>query len=57
MPTDKERRAAFAAVKEMIAAMVPAMFRGYITDDKVWEVSDAAVWAAEQARDEDEEET
>ena len=50
MPLDHERLAAFKAVKEMITNLVPAMFRSYVTDEKVWDVSDAALWAAEEAR-------
>jgi hypothetical protein len=50
VPPDHERLAAFKAVKDMITNLVPAMFRSYVTDQKVWDVSDAALWAAEEAR-------
>ncbi len=50
MPPDHERLAAFKAVKQMVTNLVPAMFSSYVTDEKVWDVSDAALWAAEEAR-------
>lgn len=52
MPTDAERRAAFAAVKIQVQAIVPDMFESYITDEHIWDISDSAVWAAEKARKE-----
>jgi hypothetical protein len=51
MPSDAERRAAFKAAKEMILSLVPGMFASFVTDSKLWEVVDAALWAAEAARD------
>jgi hypothetical protein len=51
MPTDDERRAAKAAVEEQVRAILPDMFESYVTDEHLWVISDAAVWAAEAARD------
>jgi hypothetical protein len=52
MPTDDERRAAKAAVEVQVRAILPDMFESYVTDDHLWAISDAAVWAAEKARSE-----
>jgi histone H3/H4 len=50
MPDEAERRAAKKAVEEQVKAIVPDMFESYITEEHLWIISDAAVWAAEDAR-------
>ena len=49
MPTEGERRAARKAVEEQVRAILPDMFEGYVTDEHLWIIADAAVWAAEDA--------
>lgn len=50
MPTKDERNAAFDAVKPHILALVPGMFRSYVTDDIVLRMCDDALGAAEKVR-------
>jgi hypothetical protein len=50
MPTEDERRAAKKAVEEQVRAIVPDWLESNITDEHLWIISDAAVWAAEDAR-------
>jgi hypothetical protein len=50
MPTEDERRAARKAVEVQVRAILPDMFEHYVTDEHLWIIADAAVWAAEDAR-------
>jgi hypothetical protein len=50
MPGEDERRAAKKAVEEQVRAILPDMFESYVTEEHLWLISDAAVWAAEAAR-------
>jgi hypothetical protein len=50
MPSPEERRAAFGAVHEQVKAIMPDMFESYVTDEHIWVIADAALWAAEAVR-------
>lgn len=50
MATEKEKKAAFDAAKNMIMEHVPAIFRRRIEDKMVSEVVDAVLNAAETVR-------
>lgn len=50
MASVAERNAAFDAAKAMIGQLVPSMFLGYVHDDVVLRLTDAALHAAERIR-------
>jgi hypothetical protein len=50
MPTEAERKAAKTAVEIQVKAIVPDWLESHITEEHLWIISDAAVWAAEDAR-------
>jgi len=56
--TDEQRQNGFLACKQALFDIVPAEFRSYVpiylTDDKIWSVTDAVIQAVLTLEDSDE---